>query len=127
MLDPASRCPCLSGESYGECCAPFHRGDAVAPTALRLMRSRYSAFAVGDADYLLATWHPRTRPATLQLDPDQRWYRLDIVATERGGLLDTDGTVEFTARSRLHGEAAVQHEVSRFVRDGRRWVYLDAA
>ncbi|MET0725475.1 MAG: YchJ family metal-binding protein, partial [Leifsonia sp.] len=51
------RCPCLSGEAYGSCCGRFHAG-AVAPTAVQLMRSRYSAFVVGDAAYLLDTWHP---------------------------------------------------------------------
>ena len=71
-LAALARCPCLSGLQYGECCGPFHSGDAFAPTAERLMRSRYSAFAVGDADYLLATWHPTTRPAELALDPEQR-------------------------------------------------------
>ncbi|MET1042537.1 MAG: YchJ family protein [Microbacteriaceae bacterium] len=124
MLDPASRCPCLSGESYGECCGPFHRGDAVAPTALRLMRSRYSAFAVGDADYLLQTWHPSTRPDTLTLDPTDRWYRLDIVASERGGPFDSEGIVEFRAHYRGSDGAGVQHEVSRFVREDRRWFYV---
>jgi len=120
------RCPCLSGETYGACCLPFHSGDALAPTAERLMRSRYSAYVVGDAAYLQASWDPRTRPAALELDPAQRWYRLDILATARGGMLDTEGTVEFVAGYRLGGEAGRQHEVSRFIRSGRRWLYVDA-
>ncbi|MDQ1580588.1 MAG: motif domain protein [Microbacteriaceae bacterium] len=120
------RCPCLSGETYDNCCGPFHRGEAAAPTAERLMRSRYSAFVVGDADYLLATWHPSTRPASLELDPGQRWFRLDILGRSEGGMLDTDGTVEFSARYRLDGIAGEQREVSRFVREDRRWFYLDA-
>jgi SEC-C motif-containing protein len=120
------RCPCLSGETYDNCCGPFHRGEAAAPTAERLMRSRYSAFVVGDADYLLATWHPSTRPASLELDPGQRWFRLDILGRSGGGMLDTDGTVEFSARYRLDGISGEQREVSRFVREDRRWFYLDA-
>jgi SEC-C motif-containing protein len=89
------------------------------------MRSRFSAFAVGDADYLLASWHPSTRPASLELDPGLRWYRLDIVGTTRGGLLDEVGTVQF--RAYYKGDAAgVQEEDSRFVREGRRWFYVAA-
>jgi SEC-C motif-containing protein len=91
------------------------------------MRSRYSAFAIGDAPYLLKTWHPSTRPADLELDADQHWYRLDIVARTRGGMLDSDGTVEFRAHFRDESGGGEQHEVSRFVRQGRRWFYLDAA
>jgi SEC-C motif-containing protein len=91
------------------------------------MRSRYSAFAIGDAPYLRKTWHPSTRPATLELDADQHWYRLDIIARTRGGMLDSDGTVEFRAHFRDENGGGEQHEVSRFVRQGRRWFYLDTA
>jgi SEC-C motif-containing protein len=120
------RCPCLSGETYDNCCGPLHRGDAAAPTAERLMRSRYSAFVVGDVPYLLDTWHPSTRPASLELDPGLNWFRLDILSRSRGGMLDTDGTVEFSARYRLNGVPGEQRELSRFVRENRRWLYLDA-
>jgi SEC-C motif-containing protein len=91
------------------------------------MRSRYSAFAVGDAEYLLATWHPKTRPQSLDLDPAQRWYRLDILRSERGGMLDIEGIVEFRAWYRSEGSSGDQREVSRFRREGGRWFYLDAA
>jgi SEC-C motif domain protein len=128
-LDPArlrhGACPCLSGEQYSECCGRFHRGDADAATAEQLMRSRYSAFVVLDRDYLLRTWHPDTRPAVLDLDPHIGWRRLDILATRRGGPLDTEGTVEFAAHYRSDGERGVQRENSRFLRIDRRWYYLD--
>ncbi|RDV46301.1 hypothetical protein DOE76_03940 [Leifsonia sp. ku-ls] len=120
----SSRCPCLSGETYDACCGPLHRGEP-APTAERLMRSRFSAFALGDADYLLRSWHPSTRPSSLELDPGLVWYRLDIERTERGGPLDTDGVVAFTAHYRGE-ERGRLHEVSRFVREGRDWFYVDA-
>ncbi|MEV7973969.1 YchJ family protein [Cellulomonas sp. NPDC089187] len=120
-----TRCPCLSGQPYDDCCGRFHRGEATAPTAEQLMRSRFSAFAVNDADYLLATWHPRTRPAMLELDPADRWYRLDVHATERGGPFDDAGLVEFTAYHRGPSGAGTLHEVSRFVREDGRWLYLD--
>jgi SEC-C motif-containing protein len=89
------------------------------------MRSRYSAFAVGDAAYLLATWHPTTRPRTLDLDPAVRWTGLDVLATSGGTLLAAEGTVEFRAHSVLDGVSGAQHENSRFVREGGRWYYLD--
>ena len=85
------------------------------------MRSRYSAFAVHDADYLLATWHPSTRPSKLRLR--DRWAGLDVLATSAGGLLDAEGTVEFVA----HHDAGEVHEVSRFVKDDGRWFYVGAA
>ena len=117
-------CPCLSGEQYGACCGRFLGGEADAPTAEQLMRSRYSAFVLLDAGYLLRTWHPETRPAELDLDPDLQWRRLDIVSTARGGPLDTEGTVEFKAHFRHDGERGIHHEKSRFVRVNRRWYYL---
>lgn len=98
----------------------------MAPTAEWLMRSRYTAFAVGDVPYLLRSWHASTRPASLELDVDQRWFRLDIVSTTRGALLDQEGTVEFRAFSKLGGEVSEQHEVSRFVKENGRWSYLGA-
>jgi SEC-C motif-containing protein len=89
------------------------------------MRSRYSAFAVHDAAYLLRTWHPATRPSGLEFDPDQRWSRLEILGSTDGSAFHTEGTVEFRAHYTLHGHADDQHENSRFVRDdGGAWVYL---
>ncbi|TDB78059.1 YchJ family protein [Micromonospora sp. KC723] len=124
--DPGRPCPCGPGLPYADCCGPLHRGDGTAGTAEALMRSRYSAFAVGDADYLLRSWHPSTRPGRLRLDPAQRWTRLEIVDTERGGLLDSTGTVEFRAHYRQAGRPGTVDERSRFVRADGRWVYLDA-
>ncbi|TYP88060.1 YchJ family protein [Blastococcus xanthinilyticus] len=121
------RCPCGTGLPYAGCCGPRHDGSAPAATAEQLMRSRYSAFAVGDAGYLLATWHPSTRPRTLDLDPALRWTGLDVLATTGGGLLDRAGTVEFRAHWRSGGEDGDQYEVSRFVREDGAWSYVDAA
>ena len=118
-------CPCLSGEQYGQCCGRFHRGAAEAATAEQLMRSRYCAFALLDTNYLLRTWHPRTAPAELELDPGMQWRRLDILSTSRGGPLDTEGMVEFKAYYRHGSERGVLHEASRFLRENRRWLYLD--
>jgi SEC-C motif-containing protein len=91
------------------------------------MRSRFSAFAVGDVPYLQATWHASTRPATLELDGDVRWYRLDVIRTAQGGPFETSGTVEFEAFYRSPSGPGSQHELSRFVREGGHWFYVDAA
>lgn len=113
---------------FEACCGRLHAGTAVAQTAEQLMRSRFSAFAVGDPDYLLATWHPTTRPATLALDDDdRRWYRLDVLVAHAGGPFDTSGVVEFEAYYRTPTGTGTQHETSRFTREQRRWFYLDGA
>lgn len=127
MPQPADteRCPCLSGLPFGECCGPVLAGARPAPTAVQLMRSRFTAFAAGDADHLLASWHPSTRPSELELDPGQRWLRLDIDDRVAGGPLDAEGVVEFTAHYRAGGERGALHERSRFVREHGRWLYLD--
>jgi len=92
------------------------------------MRARYSAFALGDSAFLLASWHPDVRPASLELDSELRWYRLDIVGRTAGGLLDTMGTVDFRAYWRAaDGTAGVQSENSRFARVNQRWAYLGEA
>jgi SEC-C motif-containing protein len=90
------------------------------------MRSRFSAFALGDAAYLLRSWHTSTRPVTLDLDEGMRWYRLDIVRTERGGPFDRDGIVSFRAYYR-GAVVGMLEEESRFVREGKTWFYVDAA
>lgn len=89
------------------------------------MRSRFSAYALGDAAYVLRTWHPRTRPGELVLDDDVRWYRLDVLAS-RGGRDDVAGQVEFVAFYRAPDGAGQQRELSRFVREGDEWFYVDA-
>lgn len=91
------------------------------------MRSRYSAFVVGDTDYLLRTWSVRTRPSALDLDRTVRWTGLDVLTVTGGSAFHSEGTVEFTAHYRLGGRAGGQHEVSRFAREEGRWVYVDAA
>ena len=88
------------------------------------MQSRFSAFAVGDAAYLLDTWHPATRPSALDLDDGPRWYRLEIIDTADGGPFDTSGTVEFRAHYRTPDGRRALHERSRFTRVAGRWLYV---
>ncbi|WP_309064354.1 YchJ family protein [Microbacterium sp.] len=118
------RCPCTSGDVFGSCCAPV-LATGVAPTAVRLMRSRFTAFAIGDAAHLLRTWHPSTRPARLDLDEEVRWVRLDILDVVGGGPFDRDGIVEFAAVHRDAEGRGVLRERSRFVREDRTWLYVD--
>lgn len=89
------------------------------------MRARYSAFAAGDATFLRASWHPRTRPTSLDLDEEVRWVRLDVLGTEEGGPFDDSGVVEFVAHHRGPDGRGSLHERSRFVREGGRWLYVD--
>jgi SEC-C motif-containing protein len=119
-------CPCGSGDPYGRCCARYHSGPEHfrAPSPESLMRSRYTAYVLGLADYLLATWHPSTRPTALDaFDPSLKWLGLEIRACAR---TDADhGTVAFVARSKRAGRAHRLHETSRFVRENGRWLYVD--
>jgi SEC-C motif-containing protein len=124
-IDTLTPCPCGNVAGYARCCGPFHDG-AVAPTAEMLMRSRYSAYVLKREDYLLATWHPSTRPAHLKLatqQPATTWLGLNVKYHEEDG---EHATVEFIARLRYGGgKAQRMHEISRFVRDDGCWYYLD--
>lgn len=121
-------CPCDSSKRYAVCCAPLHTGKDHARTARQLMRSRYSAFAIGGlGDYLLATWHPDTRPAVSAQDmgtSDTDWVKLAVLDSSQSG---DSARVEFKAYWRDdEGQTQVHHEHSRFERMGGRWFYVDA-
>ena len=126
-VDTLTPCPCCNPVGYATCCGPLHAGHALAAGAAQLMRSRYSAYVLKREDYLLATWHADTRPASLQLaaqQPAPTWLGLDVRCEQC--IDDTHATVEFVARYRLGGgRAQRQHELSRFVRETGRWYYVD--
>lgn len=111
-------CPCGSGRPYEDCCRPLHLGRRAAATPEELMRSRYSAFAAGDGDYLLQTWDPTTRPADLRLDGDRSWAGLEVLRAE-------GDQVEYRATSVVAGRRQVLHEISSFRQVLGRWVYVD--
>ena len=117
-------CPCGSGADYLNCCAPLHQLKRQAETAEILMRSRYSAYVLQDAKYLLHSWHPQTRP-TGAFGWDTDWLGLEILQTRQGGENDKRGYVEFIARYRAANTTGQLHEISRFQRYEGRWVYLD--
>ena len=116
-------CPCGSGKLYPQCCGQFLSGQRP-DTAEQLMRSRYTAFCQNDEDYLLASWHAKTRPQDLDLS-DQRnvkWIGLKVL--DHSSQEDT-ATVEFIARFKINGKAEKIHELSRFVKEQGRWLYLE--
>lgn len=114
-------CPCGSEAAYAQCCEPLIANQERANTAEQLMRSRYTAYVLGDGDHLFRSWHPATRPSGLDVQPDPDWLSLDIIDVVDGGPDDDTGVVEFVAR---HVDG-VLHERSRFTRRGRGWKYVD--
>jgi SEC-C motif-containing protein len=121
------KCPCGNGPAFAACCGRFLNGGQFASTAEELMRSRYSAFATSNVDYLLNTWHPTTRPLSLDLDDGHAWTRLEVHGTTGGGMLESAGTVEFTAHYRYLGKPGTVRENSAFERVGGRWHYIAEA
>lgn len=125
MKKQPTSCPCGSNKPYAECCARYIEGGIPAPSAEALMRSRYSAYTLRKEDYLLASWHPSTRPAKLGLadEAPTKWLGL---AVKRHDQADAEhAIVEFVARYKMNGRAFRLHEVSRFVQEAGRWLYVD--
>ncbi len=117
-------CPCGAGPTYAMHCGRLLAGESPF-TAEDLMRSRYSAHVIGDANHLARSWHTDTRPDRVYVDSDVRWLGLEIHRTERGNALDADGVVEFTATYKRRGKRVDMREISRFARQNGRWVYVD--
>lgn len=118
-------CPCGSGKSLDDCCGRFLDGGERPATAEALMRSRYTAFALGNAAYLLDSWHAATRPDALAFDsqPAPKWIGLKVLRHEQ--LDATHAIVEFAARYKVNGRAFMMRETSRFVQEDGRWYYVD--
>lgn len=118
-------CPCGQG-TYALCCQPFHAQQANAPTAEALMRSRYSAYALGLSEYLKRTWHTSTRPSELDVKQelvDGKWLGLNVKKHLQQG---DKAEVEFVARYKPStGPATRLHECSRFVQENGQWYYID--
>ena len=119
-------CPCgNTNKEYTDCCARYLNGREDAATAEALMRSRYTAYTLENEDYLLATWHPSTRPDSLKLadGPHKKWLGLRVSRHEQTG--KDHSVVEFVARYKVGGRAHRLHEISRFVHKSGRWFYVD--
>jgi SEC-C motif-containing protein len=122
-------CPCGSGLEFDRCCGPLIRG-APADTPQALMRSRYTAYVVGDMQYLAATQDRACNPdfdprATARWNKDVVWKEMRVLAVSGGGAEDTAGTVEFQAFFEKAGRAGRIHEISRFEKKRGRWLYFD--
>jgi SEC-C motif-containing protein len=118
-------CPC-GGEDYAQCCGRFISRAQVPQTALELMRSRYSAYAMRDEAYLQDTWYARSRPEMKLVAEDEKlkWIGLEVRNHSQEG---DEATVEFIARYKINGRADRLHEVSRFVREDGQWFYVDGS
>jgi SEC-C motif-containing protein len=139
---PKPTCPCGSPRPILGCCGPYIAGAELPPTAEALMRSRYTAYVMGDEAYLRATWHPSTRPIEPIIDDKEKiqWLGLEIKSALRLRQRKSDlpeqmdqDTVEFVARFRVKGRAQRLHEISNFVREPEapggipRWFYVDGS
>lgn len=128
-VDPQAPCPCSSGQAHAACCAPYLAG-APAPSALALMRSRYTAYVLGAIDYVVAT-HDEASRAQVDVAASEAWSRetlwqgLEIRDTVAGGPQDSTGVVEFVARGVTRGTPFAQRERSRFRKVDGRWYYVD--
>lgn len=125
-----SKCPCCSGKDYKVCCEPIILNGS-ANSALTLMRSRYSAYATCQAEYLLNTTHPKTRieSSISEIEnwaKENTWTKLEIISSENGSVGDFEGTVEFKAHfTDLNGQKQIHHESSIFLKENGQWFYLE--
>lgn len=117
-------CPC-GGGSYAACCEPCHHG-AAPETASQLMRARYSAYVLGELDFVHRTWHESTRPSLAELRRDEacKWLGLEL---RRQVAQQDRASVEFVARYKVDGRAHRWHEISSFVREQGQWFYVDGS
>ncbi len=116
-------CVCGSGLKAASCCQPLLLGEQHAKSAEQLMRSRYTAYASGDVDYIVRTWHPQYVPSSIEIADDTFWTGLKVVRHRQLG--DTEAEVEFIASFVSQGVPAQMHELSRFIRQGEVWLYVD--
>jgi len=119
------RCHCGGEVEYQSCCGRYLEAGQHPETAEQLMRSRYTAFVLGNEPYLLATWHASTRPSQVRLNDEQRWLGLSVKNTEYGGTEDASGSVEYVARFKVAGKGHRLHEISQFKRVAGHWFYVN--
>jgi SEC-C motif-containing protein len=123
-------CPCCSGLEYEKCCLPYIKGGAKAPTAQALMRSRYSAYAEHEIDYIINTCVHRSNndidpKSTREWSEQSKWLGLKIISAEKGGISDNEGIVEFEALYERGGLKETHHETARFKKQNDEWLYED--
>lgn len=122
----SKNCHCGSEQVFETCCEPYLKGVEKPQTAEQLMRSRYTAYVVQDEQYLIDTWHSKTRPSRKQVvDGKTKWHRLKIKETLKGGISDNAGEVVFEAIYKINGKAHKHIERSTFEKEEGEWRYLD--
>jgi SEC-C motif-containing protein len=121
-------CPCGSGAAYASCCGKYHEG-AFPENALALMRSRYSAYAKGLADYIITTTHPDYRQeekpwraSIVSFCQNTHFVRLEVLSFEEG---EPVSFVTFNAHLEQNHQPVLLHEKSRFEKVNGKWFYLD--
>jgi len=126
MTTTDNNCLCGTGLPYEQCCQLLHTGQSKAKTAEALMRSRFTAYAMQNSDYLLQTWDKPSRPENIDFSKETgTWTSLTIISTKKGGAKDSKGIVEFKAYFTQDGQEQVMNEISRFVKKQDQWFYLD--
>jgi len=119
-------CPCCSGKKYADCCKPYHNGT-LPPTALALMRSRYSAYALHQADYIIHTTHPKSpyfekdrkkwEKAIQEFSHTTEFLKLEILES-------SEDTVKFAAHLRQKDRSFILEEKSHFQKIDGKWLYI---
>ena len=129
-MSEIQQCYCKSGKPFAECCEPYIKGIAKAPTAEALMRSRYTAYVLADIPYLARTLHPKERgdfdeAGAAKWAREADWQGLEIVSTEAGGADENRGDVEFKVSYKRHGSLCVHHEQAEFRKTDDTWFFYD--
>jgi SEC-C motif-containing protein len=124
------KCPCTSGRDYAACCEPIVEQKRKAETAEELMRSRYTAYALGKIDWIVESQSPdgrqfMDRRATEEWSRRAEWHRMEVVETKDGGPDDAEGFVDFKAYYTIAGEDITHHEVASFRKVGDTWYFVD--
>jgi SEC-C motif-containing protein len=124
-------CACGLGESTETHCLPIIKGEKAAETAEALMRARYTAYAIGEVDFIISTHTPEAgkdvdRAQTEAWSKNSKWLGLEVVSTENGGPNDETGTVEFIARYKIKNVGIEHRERAKFEKVNGKWLFADS-
>lgn len=125
-----TNCPCNSGLDYSKCCEPYIKGDVLPETCEALLRSRYSAYTLGELDYIYDTIHPEQKAqhdkkATKKWSEESSWLGFEILDINKGLKEDEEGVIEFKVKYRQKLETITHHEMAVFKKEEDRWYFFD--